>query len=88
MSASTRPSTAFRPRCAGSSPKACPFFSPWQLLEHLRLAQFDILDFCRNPDYTEGVWPDDYWPETSAPPNPEAWDANIAQFRADRQVHR
>ncbi len=73
------------PERRGQQPEGLPF-SLWQLLEHLRLAQFDILDFCRNPDYTEGVWPDDYWPDTIAPPNPEAWDASLAQFRADRQA--
>ncbi|MFB3133350.1 MAG: DinB family protein [Rhodothermales bacterium] len=61
-------------------------FSLWQLLEHLRLAQYDILDFCRNPDYTEGVWPDDYWPDAPAPPSPEAWNTSLARFREDLQA--
>jgi hypothetical protein len=67
----------------GSTPAGLPY-SPWQLLEHLRLAQHDILDFCRNPDYRELHWPDDYWPRSEAPPGPAAWDESIAAFRRDR----
>ncbi|MEO8076902.1 MAG: DinB family protein [Acidobacteriota bacterium] len=57
--------------------------SPWELLEHLRRAQQDILDFCRNPEYLERHWPDDYWPPTPAPPSPGAWNESIEQFGAD-----
>jgi DinB family protein len=57
--------------------------SPWELLEHLRRTQHDILDFCRNSDYQELHWPDDYWPPTPAPPSPGAWNESIEQFRAD-----
>jgi hypothetical protein len=55
----------------------------WQLLEHLRLAQWDILDYGRNPDYREGEFPNDYWPPTEAPPNDAAWRASLAAFRSD-----
>jgi uncharacterized damage-inducible protein DinB len=41
----------------------------WQLLEHMRIAQADILDFCQNSDYKELTWPDDYWPKDAAPPD-------------------
>jgi len=58
--------------------------SPWQLLEHLRIAQHDILDFCRNSGYTEIAWPDDYWPKSAEPPSERAWDDSIAAFRDDR----
>jgi hypothetical protein len=57
--------------------------TPWQLLEHLRIAQWDILDFSRNPAYQEMKWPDDYWPKTEAPPDAAAWDKSIEQFRRD-----
>lgn len=57
--------------------------TPWQLLEHLRLAQWDILDFSRNPDYKEPKFPDDYWPGTAAPPDDQAWDRSVEQFRSD-----
>ncbi|MCU1232410.1 MAG: hypothetical protein JWP63_377 [Candidatus Solibacter sp.] len=55
----------------------------WQLLEHLRIAQEDILDFTRNPDYKEKKWPADYWPAAEAPPDDAAWDKSVAQFRKD-----
>lgn len=66
----------------GVRPKGLAY-SAWELLEHLRRTQHDILDFSRDPEYTERSWPDDYWPATSAPPNADAWDASVAQFRAD-----
>lgn len=67
----------------GRMPPGLPY-SPWQLLEHLRLAQRDLLDFCRNPAYTAPAWPDDYWPDTPAPPNAGAWDESVRRFREDR----
>jgi len=54
--------------------------SPWQLLEHLRFTQHDILEFCRNPEYP---WPADYWPKAVAPPSPRAWTASVTAFRDD-----
>ena len=54
----------------------------WQLLEHLRITQWDILDFSRNPDYAHIKWPDDYWPKTAAQPD-DAWDRSVEQFRQD-----
>ncbi len=59
--------------------------SPWQLLEHLRICQNDILEFCRNPDYVERKF-EDYWPGTAAPPSPGAWDDSVAAFRRDREA--
>ena len=58
--------------------------SAWEILEHLRITQHDILDFCRNPKYAEITWPDDYWPKTPAPPSDKDWDDSIASFRDDR----
>ena len=69
----------------GERPRGLPY-SPWQLLEHMRLAQRDILDFCRDPDYTQPKWPDDYWPRTDDPPSTEEWEESVAAFRADRQA--
>ena len=57
--------------------------SAWQLLEHMRLAQEDILDFSRHPQYREKRFPDDYWPATDAPPDAKAWDRSIEQFQKD-----
>jgi uncharacterized damage-inducible protein DinB len=66
----------------GVQPEGLPF-SPWQLLEHLRFTQRDIIDFCRDPNYSEPKWPDDYWPATVAPPSANAWDESVAAYRAD-----
>ena len=69
----------------GAVPAGLPY-SVWQLLEHLRLAQHDILDFCVNPSYQEMTWPDDYWPATASPPSEAAWDESIAAYRRDREA--
>jgi hypothetical protein len=59
--------------------------SPWELLEHMRIAQRDILEFCNDPDYTEMKWPDDYWPPARQQPTAEQWEKSLAGFRADRE---
>jgi DinB family protein len=61
-------------------------YSAWQLLEHLRRAQHDMLDFCRNPDYRELKFPDDYWPVDPAPPSANAWDASVRNCVDDRSA--
>jgi len=53
----------------------------WMLLEHMRMAQEDILDFSRNSKYKEMKWPDDYWPKSEAPPDEKAWKASMAAYR-------
>jgi hypothetical protein len=55
----------------------------WQLLEHLRIAQNDILDFSRNADYQAMKWPDDYWPKSAAPPDAHAWDKSVKAFESE-----
>lgn len=67
----------------GTRPPGLPY-SPWQLLEHLRRTQRDILDFCRDPDYEEPESMVAYWPPDVAPPTPQAWDESVRAFRADR----
>jgi hypothetical protein len=69
----------------GVRPEGLPY-SLWQLLEHMRLSQADILDFCRNPQYRQPAWPAGYWPRTEAPPSPDAWERSADAFRADRQA--
>src|SRR5579864_5101336 len=66
----------------GAKPQGAPH-TAWQLLEHMRLAQEDILDFSRNPQYKERKFPDDYWPSTEAPPTEQAWDESVGRFRSD-----
>jgi DinB family protein len=73
------------PHKRGVAPAGLPY-SPWQLVEHLRLTQADILEFCKNVDYVERKWPDDYWPASAAPPTAQAWDESIAAFRRDREA--
>jgi hypothetical protein len=69
----------------GKQPQGLPY-SPWQLVEHLRITQHDILDFCSNPDYVELDWPDDYWPLSASPPDPAAWAKSIRAFQNDRKA--
>lgn len=66
----------------GKKPDGAPH-TAWQLLEHLRIAQADILDFCVNPNYKELKWPDDYWPRNAVPGSAAAWEDSIAGFRKD-----
>ena len=69
----------------GVRPQGVPY-SAWELLEHLRLAQRDILEFCLDPGYAERKWPDDYWPTAPVPPSPTAWDESVRKFREDREA--
>jgi hypothetical protein len=55
----------------------------WMLLEHMRLAQWDLLEFSRNPKYVARKWPEEYWPTSEAPPSEKAWTASIAAFKKD-----
>lgn len=66
-------------------PSTLPY-SLWELVEHLRRVQHDILEFCRNPDYRELRFPGDYWPGSAAPPSTEAWNESIRQVREDRKA--
>lgn len=74
--------TDFPVALRGAKPSGVPH-SAWQLIEHMRIAQQDILDFSRNPAYREKKFPDDYWPASAAPPSEEAWDASVRQFQSD-----
>ena len=59
----------------------------WQLLEHLRIAQADLLDYSRNPGYTgDKAFPDDYWPKSDGPPDAAAWETSVASCRADLEA--
>jgi DinB superfamily len=69
-------------RLRGIKPKGLPY-SAWQLVEHMRRAQDDILRFCVEPDYVSPEWPAGYWPAEPAPPNARAWSEAGRAFRAD-----
>ncbi len=58
----------------------------WMLLEHMRLAQWDILEFSRNSKHVSPKWPEGYWPASEAPPNEKVWTASMATFRKDLQA--
>jgi uncharacterized damage-inducible protein DinB len=73
------------PRMRGKVPANCEH-SLWELLEHLRIAQADILEFCRTAKYKEKKWPDDYWPASPAPRGASAWTKAIADYRRDRKA--
>jgi hypothetical protein len=66
----------------GRAPAGMPH-SPWMLLEHMRLAQWDILEFSRNAKHVSPDFPEGYWPESEAPPSAAAWTASIKKFRDD-----
>ncbi len=73
------------PKFRGGKPARLPY-SPWQLVEHMRIAQWDILEFSRNPKHTSPKWPEGYWPERAAPPNASAWRKSLAAFRKDMRA--
>jgi len=72
-------------RARGTRPKGASH-SAWELLEHARLAQLDILEFSRNPKHVSPDWPSGYWPKTSAPPSAAAWQKSIRDFEAGRKA--
>lgn len=57
--------------------------SLWEVLEHLRIAQWDILEFSRNAKHKSPEFPSGYWPRTQTPPNDKAWDQSVKAFRKD-----
>jgi hypothetical protein len=60
-------------------------YTPWHLLEHIRLAQWDILEFIRNPHYVSSPWPEGFWPAEDAQADEVAWEKTIASLQADLQ---
>ena len=62
--------------------------TPWRLLEHMRICQWDLLEFSRNPDHVSPEFPDGYWPEGHGPPKETAWDESVEAFCADLQAMR
>jgi hypothetical protein len=68
------------PELRGKRPKGAEH-SPWQLVEHLRIAQWDILEFSRDAKHKSPKWPDEYWPKSPAPPDDKAWDKSVRAFR-------
>ena len=72
----------FAPDLRGRRPKDGPH-SPWELLEHLRIAQSDILEFTRDAEHQSPDFPQGYWPATIEPPSEAAWEESVARYRED-----
>ena len=70
------------PKLRGVRPSGLPH-SLWEMLEHLRIAQWDILEFSRNPKHVSPDWPQGYWPGSPEPPNEEAWEKSLKLFGRD-----
>jgi hypothetical protein len=70
------------PELRGARPAGLPH-SPWRLLEHMRIAQWDILRFSVDPRHVSPSFPEGYWPQGDAPPDAAAWDRSIDAFRTD-----
>jgi hypothetical protein len=66
----------------GNKPQGSPH-TAWQLLEHMRIAQWDILEFSRDPKHVSPQFPDGYWPSTDAPPSADAWEKSVKAFARD-----
>ena len=69
----------------GGRPSGLPY-SIWQLAEHIRIAQWDILEFCRNEKHTSPKWPDEYWPEAAAPESEADWKDYISNIQEDSKA--
>ena len=76
---------AFPAKLRGKKPAGSPH-TAWQLLEHMRIAQWDILEFSRDARHVSPKWPEGYWPDSAEPPSDAAWNASVRRFRADRKV--
>jgi len=74
----------FPAKLHGMRPNDLPH-SAWELVEHLRIAQWDIIEYALNPKHKSPDFPGGYWPKSPEPPDPKAWDKSIGAFRADRK---
>ncbi len=72
----------FPPKLRGRKPEGAPH-TPWQLLEHMRLAQWDILRFSTDPKHVSPKWPEGYWPKHEVPASDKAWRESVQKFMAD-----
>ena len=71
----------------GKRPKGAEH-SPWEILEHIRIAQSDILEFSRDAKHVSPKWPDGYWPNSPKPPNEKAWAKTVRAIQADLDAMR
>jgi hypothetical protein len=73
------------PALRGRKAAALPY-TAWQLLEHMRIAQWDILEFSRDAEHVSPEFPDGYWPSSEAPPDDAAWEKSLSAFRSDLEA--
>ena len=73
------------PKFRGAKPEGAEH-TPWELLEHLRIAQWDILEFSRDPKHVSPDFPEGYWPKTAKPPSEAAWKKSIDSIKQDREA--
>lgn len=69
---------------AGAKPENFPY-TIWELVEHIRISQHDIVAFSQDPDYSSPSWPDEYWPESHKPEDKEEWEETLGAIKRDRQ---
>lgn len=79
--------TDFPAKLRGVKPEGAPH-SAWQLLEHIRIAQWDMLEFSRDPKHVSPAWPEGYWPKSAAPENAAAWERSVKSFHHDLAAMR
>jgi hypothetical protein len=72
------------PKLRGARPEGAPHCA-WELMDHMRIAQWDILEFCRNPKHASPAWPEGYWPQ-SPQPSALAWSKSIKSFQRDLEA--
>ncbi|HUI82881.1 MAG TPA: DinB family protein [Candidatus Binatia bacterium] len=77
----------FPAKLRGRVPEGLPY-SAWQLLEHIRIALWDIVEFCRDARHKSPPWPEDYWPKKAAPPSEEAWEQSVHAIRDNLEAMR
>jgi len=80
--------TDFPAKLRGVKPEGAPSHTAWELLEHLRIAQSDMLEFSRDPKHVSPAWPAGYWPEKAAPGSAKEWERSVNAFRRDLDAMR
>ena len=78
---------AWPPGLRSAKPAGQPF-TPWRVLEHIRISQWDIVEFTKSAKHVSPEWPAGYWPASDAPPDAVAWDTSVAQVKRDLQAMR
>lgn len=74
----------FPPALRSAKPPAAPH-TPWQLLEHICIAQWDILEFSKGEAHRSPKWPDEYWPSDEAPPDEQTWNRSVQQIKDNHE---